>query len=126
MAYLEACLATGSMAGNKKFSGKDEADVCINICMGMRKKALQVEARLRQLEGKVLATGSAALGQKANQAAYDPKINGVSAAIATTSKVYNPAADVPANGDAKVKKEKVLLHTTSASRLYSSGSGSQR
>ena len=85
-----------------------------------------MEARLRQLEGKVLATGSAALGQKANQAAYDPKMNGASAAIATTSKAYNPAADVPANGDAKVKKEKVHFHTGTAFQRYSSESGSPR
>jgi hypothetical protein len=65
-----------------------------------------VEARLRQLEGKVLATGSAALGQRSNQAAYDPKAQGASAAIATASKAYNPAADVPVNGVA-AKKEKV-------------------
>jgi len=73
--------------------------------IGLENRA-KVEARLRQLEGKVLATGSAALGQKANQAAYDPKAQGASAAIATGSKGYNPAADVPANGDVKVKKEK--------------------
>ena len=63
-----------------------------------KSSALQVEARLRQLEGKALASGAAQLGQKANQAVYNPQAQGVSAAIATTSKSYNPAADVTMNG----------------------------
>lgn len=67
---------------------------------------MQVEARLRQLEGKALASGAAQLGQRANQAVYNPQAQGASASIATTSKSYNPSADVVMNGSLE-KKEKV-------------------
>ena len=70
-----------------------------------KRTGMQVEARLRQLEGKALSSGAAQLGQKANQAVYNPQAQGVSAAIATTSKSYNPGADVTMNGSLE-KKEK--------------------
>lgn len=66
----------------------------------------QVEARLRQLEGKMLASGAAQLGQRQNPPVYNPQAQGASAAIATTSKAYNTAADVTMNG-ALDKKDKV-------------------
>ena len=66
---------------------------------------IQVETRLRQLEGKQLASGSATIGMPRNQAAYNPQAQGAAAAIQTTAKAYNPAADVAVNGDG-VKKEK--------------------
>lgn len=69
-----------------------------------------MEARLRQLEGKALATGAAQLGQRVQQAVYNPQAQGASAAMATTSKSYNPGADVPMNGsEAEPKAEKVSL-----------------
>ena len=72
----------------------------------------QVEARLRQIEGKVLASGSAAVGQPQNQKAYDPKAQGATAAQHTDSKAYNPAADIALNGPTKKeKKEKVILES---------------
>lgn len=67
----------------------------------------KVEARLRQLEGKLL--GSASTGAKLRvPGKYDPSAQGASGAIVTSGKAYNPAADV-ANGDtapAKKKKKK--------------------
>ena len=86
-----------SMESLQKFSWS------MNDCEGY---SMQVEARLRQLEGKALASGAAQLGQRANQAAYNPQAQGTSAAIATTAKSYNPGADVTMNG-ALDKKEKV-------------------
>ena len=67
---------------------------------------MQVEARLRQLEGKMLASGAAQLGQRVNPSVYNPQAQGASTAISTTSKAYNPAADVVMNGT-KDKSPKV-------------------
>lgn len=37
--------------------------------------------------------------------AYNPQAQGGAAALTTTAKTYNPAADVASNGDAKPKKK---------------------
>lgn len=61
---------------------------------------------MRQLEGKQLASGSAAIGMPTNQPAYDPQAQGGAPALQTAAKAYNPAADVVVNGGEK-KKDKV-------------------
>lgn len=60
---------------------------------------------MRQLEGKIAAGGAAGQGLKAVPMAYNPQAQGGAAALTTTAKTYNPAADVASNGDAKPKKK---------------------
>ena len=83
---------------------------------------VQVEARLRQLEGMTLASSSAALGLRASQQKYNPQAQGASAAISTDRKAYNPAADVVANGSG-LKKQKVWRTARLSSGTLGSGSG---
>ena len=83
---------------------------------------LQVEARLRQLEGKMLASDSGVARGKADIARYDPSRQGAAgAALLTAPKAYNPDADVTANAgkeQKKAKKKKVgPLVRTQISRL---------
>lgn len=68
---------------------------------------LQVEARLRQLEGKMLASDSGVARGKADIARYDPSRQGAAgAALLTAPKAYNPDADVTANAGKEQKKAK--------------------
>ena len=74
---------------------------------------MQVEARLRQLEGKMLASDSGAARGKADIARYDPSRQGAAgAALLTAPKAYNTDADVTADAgkeQKKAKKKKVKL-----------------
>ena len=65
-----------------------------------------MEARLRQLEGKMLASGSGVARGKAGAPKYDPARQGaVGAALLTQPKAYNADADVTADAG-KAKKDK--------------------
>ena len=67
---------------------------------------MQVETRLRQLEGKMLALGSGVARGKASPPKYDPARQGAAgAALLTQPKAYNADADVTADAG-KAKKEK--------------------
>ncbi|GLI64037.1 hypothetical protein VaNZ11_007194 [Volvox africanus] len=68
----------------------------------------KVEARLRQLEGKLLGTEAGAAKGKEQPAKYDKSRQGAVPALATQPKAYNPAADVAdvANGTLAEKKDK--------------------
>lgn len=57
----------------------------------------QVEARLRQLEGKLLGTESAKPRGQAEPQKYDKARQGPAAALLTETKAYNPDADVTAD-----------------------------
>ena len=81
-----------------------------------------MEARLRQLEGKMLASDSGVARGKADIARYDPSRQGAAgAALLTAPKAYNPDADVTADAgkeQKKAKKKKVgPLMRTQRSRL---------
>lgn len=66
-----------------------------------------MEARLRQLEGKMLASDSGVARGKAEIARYDPSRQGAaSAALLTAPKAYNPDADVTADAGKEQKKAK--------------------
>ena len=67
----------------------------------------QVEARLRQLEGKMLASDSGVARGKADIARYDPSRQGAAgAALLTAPKAYNLDADVTADAGKEQKKAK--------------------
>ena len=79
-----------------------------------------MEARLRQLEGKMLASGSGVARGKPGPPKYDPARQGAAgAALLTQPKAYNADADVTADaGKAKKdKKKKVSVHTHSCVAL---------
>ena len=56
--------------------------------------AVQVEARLRQMEGRLLAVDSSKPRGQAPAPKYDPARQGTSAALLTEPAAYNPDADV--------------------------------
>lgn len=67
--------------------------------------ALQVESRLRQLEGKLLGSESAQPRGKAEPQKYDAARQGASGALLTAPQAYNADADVamePAKPEKKV------------------------
>ncbi|KAK9824178.1 hypothetical protein WJX72_008339 [[Myrmecia] bisecta] len=70
----------------------------------------KVEARLRQLEGKQLASDSAKPKGKPELQKYDAARQGASAALLTATKAYNPDADITLDAGkeqkGKVKKAK--------------------
>ena len=66
----------------------------------------QVEARMRQLEGKVLATEGAKPRGKEQPAKYDKTKQGAAPALASQAKAYNADADV-ATESKEDKKKKV-------------------
>ena len=79
-----------------------------------------MEARLRQLEGKMLASGSGVARGKPGPPKYDPARQGAAgAALLTQPKAYNADADVTTDaGKAKKdKKKKVSKRTAQASCL---------
>lgn len=57
---------------------------------------VQVEARLRQLEGKLLGTEAGNSKGKEQPAKYDKARQGATPALATAPKAYNADADAPA------------------------------
>lgn len=66
-----------------------------------------MEARLRQLEGKMLASDSGVARGKPEIARYDPARQGAAgAALLTAPKAYNPDADVTADAGKEQKKAK--------------------
>ena len=69
---------------------------------------VQVEARLRQLEGKLLATEGAKPKGKEQPGKYDKSKQGAAAGVATQARAYNADADAPAPAvdGKKEKKEK--------------------
>ena len=72
---------------------------------------MQVEARLRQLEGRMLAGESAKPRGKPDIAKYEPeRQGGAGAALLTAPVAYNPAADVTATAG-KEEKKKVGDHS---------------
>eukprot|EP00195_Chlamydomonas_chlamydogama_P017712 CAMPEP_0202889986 /NCGR_PEP_ID=MMETSP1392-20130828/514_1 /ASSEMBLY_ACC=CAM_ASM_000868 /TAXON_ID=225041 /ORGANISM="Chlamydomonas chlamydogama, Strain SAG 11-48b" /LENGTH=512 /DNA_ID=CAMNT_0049573453 /DNA_START=175 /DNA_END=1713 /DNA_ORIENTATION=+ len=77
----------------------DSADASIGI-----DARAKVEARLRQLEGKVLAAEGAKPTGKEQPAKYDKSKQG--GALATQARAYNAAADVAAPVQEKEKKKK--------------------
>lgn len=62
---------------------------------------VQVEARLRQLEGKLLGSEAGTAKGKDQPAKYD-KTKQAGAAIASVPKAYNADADAPAAAEKKV------------------------
>lgn len=64
----------------------------------------QVEARLRQLEGKQLATDSAKPRGLPGAEKYDSARQGAAAALLSQPKAYNADADVTADAGKKKKK----------------------
>ena len=73
--------------------------------IGIESRA-KVEARMRQLEGKALATdGAKPKGGKEGPAKYDKAKQGASNGLATQAKAYNADADAAgvANGEKKVR-----------------------
>lgn len=67
---------------------------------------VQVEARLRQLEGRMLAGESAKPRGKPDIAKYEPeRQGGAGAALLTAPAAYNPAADVTATAGKEEKKK---------------------
>lgn len=88
----------------------------------------QVEARLRALEGKVLANDSAKVRGKADIQKYDPARQGnAGAALLTVPKAYNPDADVTADAGKEEKKKKKVRGSSSLSLIkYISGAISNR
>ena len=68
----------------------------------------QVEARMRQLEGKVLATEGAKPRGKEQPAKYDKTKQGAAPALASQAKAYNADADV-ATESKEDKKKKVCM-----------------
>lgn len=82
----------------------DSADASL----GLEARA-KVEARLRQLEGRVLAVESGKPRGKEQPAKYDPQRQGANPALLTQPKAYNPAADVVVkaeDGEKKTKKKR--------------------
>ena len=74
-------------------------------CLAHNASLYQVEARLRQLEGKLLGSESAQPRGKAEPQKYDAARQGPSGALMTAPKAYNPDADVvmePAKPEKKV------------------------
>lgn len=67
---------------------------------------MQVESRLRQLEGKLLGSESAQPRGKAEPQKYDSARQGAAGALLTAPKAYNTDADV-AMEPAKAEKKKV-------------------
>lgn len=67
----------------------------------------QVEARLRQLEGKLLSSEAGTSKGKEQPGKYDKARQGATPAIVTQPKAYNPAADVVAAPPAAVVEKKV-------------------
>ncbi|KAG2501148.1 hypothetical protein HYH03_000963 [Edaphochlamys debaryana] len=66
----------------------------------------KVEARLRQLEGKLLGSEAGAVKGKEQPAKYDKARQGAQPALATQPKAYNADADVTDGAAKKEKKEK--------------------
>ncbi len=65
-----------------------------------------MEARLRQLEGRMLASDSAKPRGKPDIARYEPeRQGGAGAALLTAPQAYNPAADVTATAGKEEKKK---------------------
>lgn len=105
-----------------KFKGKISRVLAAKCSLAIRVDALgdsmdatlglearqKVEARLRQLEGKALATDGAKAKGKADFEKYDKSRQaGPTAAMQAGLQSYNPDADVvPADGDKKDKKKK--------------------
>ncbi|MEW5302737.1 MAG: hypothetical protein WDW38_004153 [Sanguina aurantia] len=105
-----------------KFKGKISRVLAAKCALSIRVDALgdtmdaaiglearvKVEARLRQLEGRMLASESGAPRGKEQPAKYDAGKQAANGALASAPKAYNTAADaVPAaNGADKPKKEK--------------------
>ena len=80
-------------------SGPSGARACPVLCA-------QVEARLRQLEGRMLAGESAKPRGKPDIAKYEPgRQGGAGAALLTAPVAYNPAADVTATAGKEEKKK---------------------
>jgi nucleolar protein 58 len=71
---------------------------------------LQVEARLRQLEGKVLGAEAGKSTGKEQPGKYDKARQGATPALATAPKAYNADADV-AMTDASEKKKVSRTHS---------------
>ncbi|GIL45727.1 hypothetical protein Vafri_2891 [Volvox africanus] len=76
----------------------------------------KVEARLRQLEGKLLGTEAGTAKGKEQPAKYDKSRQGAVPALVTQPKAYNPDADVAgvANGALTEKKDKKKKKVTAA------------
>lgn len=79
----------------------DSADASIGI-----DARAKVEARLRQLEGKVLATDGAKPKGKEQPQKYDKSKQGDAPALATAAKAYNADADVAPVAKEEKKKKK--------------------
>lgn len=77
---------------------------------------MQIEARLRQMEGRDLGQASATTGG-ANGAIpkYDRSKQGAAPGLASTAAAYNPDADVSATAAGSEKKKKVRFGTLRAS-----------
>lgn len=71
---------------------------------------LQVEGRLRQMEGRLLAVDSSKPRGQASTPKYDPARQGASTALLTEPKGYNTAADVTLDA-AATQKPKVGPHS---------------
>ncbi|PNH07983.1 putative nucleolar protein 5-2, partial [Tetrabaena socialis] len=101
-----------------KFKGKISRVLAAKCALSIRVDALgdtgdatvglearqKVEARLRQLEGKLLGSEAGASRGKEQPAKYDKTRQGPTPAVATQPKAYNPAADVVAAPAEKVEK----------------------
>ncbi|KAK9839891.1 hypothetical protein WJX74_003108 [Apatococcus lobatus] len=95
--------------------------------VGLENRA-KVEARLRQLEGKLLATESAKPRGKAEPQKYDKARQGPAAALLTETKAYNPDADVTADAGKeppKKKKKKSAAATEAGVELESEPTATQ-
>ncbi|GAB4813880.1 hypothetical protein N2152v2_000926 [Parachlorella kessleri] len=105
---------------SQKHKGKISRVLAAKCALGVRVDALgdvndegavglearvKVEARLRQLEGKQLATESARPRGLPGAEKYDGSRQGATAALATAPKAYNPDADVTADAGKKKKKK---------------------
>ena len=68
-----------------------------------------MEARLRQLEGRLMASEAAAPRGKPDAPRYDPQRQGpAGAALLAQPRTYNPNADVTADASAASAKKPVL------------------